>query len=64
MLTVGTLSSPLSLSTGVFVFNKDALMKESMFVLPSFSEDKYVSLSFWSTKKVMCVYIFAVCKYH
>ncbi|CAH8572376.1 unnamed protein product [Schistosoma margrebowiei] len=41
LLTVGTLSSPLSLSTGIFVFNKDALMKESMFVLPSFSEDKY-----------------------
>ncbi|CAH8558932.1 unnamed protein product [Schistosoma intercalatum] len=41
LLTVGTLSSPLSLSTGVFVFNKDALMKESMFVLASFSEDKY-----------------------
>ncbi|CAH8587100.1 unnamed protein product [Schistosoma rodhaini] len=41
LLTVGTLSSPLSLSTGVFVLNKDALMKESMFILPSFSEQKY-----------------------
>ncbi|VDP42321.1 unnamed protein product [Schistosoma mattheei] len=34
LLTVGTLSSPLSLSTGVFVFNKDALMKESVLLQP------------------------------
>ncbi|CAH8522721.1 unnamed protein product [Schistosoma turkestanicum] len=41
LLTVGTLSGPLALSKGSFVFNKDALMQESMVKLSSFGDDKY-----------------------
>ncbi|KAH8871348.1 hypothetical protein KSF78_0006192 [Schistosoma japonicum] len=41
ILTIGTLTSPLSFPTSTFVFNQAATMKESTVILPSTSSDKY-----------------------